>query len=61
MLASLLVDAPADPFALARALGERPGLALLWADGGRVTYLACDPTDTRAAIQRIPSCQTVWP
>ena len=55
MLASLLVDAPADPLALARALGERPGLALLWADGGRVTYLACDPTDTRASLDPEPS------
>jgi len=55
MLASLPVDAPADPFALARALGDRPGLALLWADDGRVTYLACDPTDTRESLDPEPS------
>ena len=44
------VDAPADPVALAEALADRPGLAVLAsrataADHGRYSYVACDPDD----------------
>lgn len=45
MLAQVPVEVPADPFALARALGDRDDVVLARAHGGRVTYLACDPTD----------------
>jgi len=49
------VSVPADPFVLARALADRPGLALVRADGGRVTYLACDPTKASRALDPEPS------
>jgi anthranilate/para-aminobenzoate synthase component I len=55
MLASLPVDAPAEPFAVARALADRPGLALVRAEGGRVTYVACDPVATSRAFDPEPA------
>lgn len=54
MLASPPLDAPAEPFAVARALADRPGLALMRAEGGRVTYVACDPTETSRALDPEP-------
>ncbi|HEV8548523.1 MAG TPA: anthranilate synthase component I family protein [Polyangiaceae bacterium] len=54
MLASLPVEAPAEPFTLARALADRPGLALARAHGG-VTYVACDPSDVSTALDPEPS------
>jgi len=55
MLASLPVSAPAEPFVLARALADRPGLVLLRAAGGSVTYVACDPVDVSHALDPEPS------
>ena len=54
MLASLPVEAPAEPFTLARALADRPGLALARAHDG-VTYLSCDPSDVSDALDPEPS------
>jgi anthranilate/para-aminobenzoate synthase component I len=37
------VNAPADAFAIARALADRPGVVLARGAGGNVSYVACDP------------------
>lgn len=51
-----LLDVPADPLAVARALGDRPGLSLLWsARGGGASYVACDPIDEVEALDPEPS------
>lgn len=43
MLAAQL-DVPADPLLLARALAAAEALVLLRADGGRTTYVTCNPS-----------------
>ena len=54
MLFAAPVDAPADPFVLARALEGRAGLVLAWSEGGRVAYLACDPVEESCALDPEP-------
>jgi len=58
MLAQVPVEVPADPFVLAHALADREGLALARAQGGRVAYLACDPTDVSRAFDPEPELAT---
>ena len=36
-------DAPADALAVARALAGHEAVALVWTNGGRTAYVACDP------------------
>ncbi len=49
------VDVVPDPLRLAAALAERPGLALLWdGQGGKTSYLACDPIDARQELDPEP-------
>jgi anthranilate/para-aminobenzoate synthase component I len=54
MLLAAPVDAPPDPFLLARALEGRPGLVLMRSDGGRATYLTCDPLAESSALDPEP-------
>ncbi|HEY3495967.1 MAG TPA: anthranilate synthase component I family protein [Polyangiaceae bacterium] len=54
MLLSAPVDAPADPFLLARALEGRSSLVLARSEAGRVTYLACDPLEESHALDPEP-------
>ena len=54
MLAQVPVEVPADPFVLAQALADRDGVVLARAHGGRVTYLACDPTEVSHAFDPEP-------
>ena len=55
MLAQVPVEVPADPFVLAHALADREGVVLARAHGGRVVYLACDPTDVSHALDPEPA------
>ena len=54
MTVSAPVDAPADPFAIARALADRDALVVARADGGRTTYVACDPSAVSQALEPEP-------
>jgi len=51
---ALTVDAAPDAWAVARALGDRPGLAFVLADGGRTTYVACDPSASARSFDPEP-------
>lgn len=52
---ALTLDAAPDAWAVARALGDRPGLAFVRADGGKTTYVACDPSATSRAFDPEPA------
>jgi anthranilate/para-aminobenzoate synthase component I len=54
MLESRVLDAPPDPLLLARALAERPGLALVRGEEGAATYLAVDPVASSNALDPEP-------
>ena len=43
-----------EPLLLARRLADRPYLSLLWAKGGSVAYLACDPIEHSHALDPEP-------
>jgi anthranilate/para-aminobenzoate synthase component I len=55
-----LSDLEANPVMVARALSHRPGVALIYAEGGRVSYVASDPIaishelDPEPALERRP-------
>jgi para-aminobenzoate synthetase component 1 len=54
MLVSAPVSAPADAFAIARALADREGLVLAHADEGRTAYVAVDPTAVSTELEPEP-------
>jgi anthranilate/para-aminobenzoate synthase component I len=47
-------DFAADPLAIARALSDRPGVALVYADEGRVAYVASDPVASSSELDPEP-------
>lgn len=48
------LDLPPDPFALARSLANRPGVALFFSERGRIAYLASDPIAVREGLDPEP-------
>jgi anthranilate/para-aminobenzoate synthase component I len=48
-------DAPADALAVARALAGRDAVALVWANGGKAAYVACDPVAESRALDPEPT------
>lgn len=49
-----VLELPPRPIELARRLAGRDGVSLLWAQGGRVAYLACDPLERSQALDPDP-------
>ena len=49
------VDLPAEPLALARRLGGRSHVSLLWAKNGHLAYLACDPVEHSSRLDPEPA------
>lgn len=58
MLAAPL-DIPADPLTVARALESEEALVLVRADGGRTTYVACNPSAVSHALDPEPELPLV--
>ncbi|MCA9596239.1 MAG: anthranilate synthase component I family protein [Myxococcales bacterium] len=54
MFARVLDVAP-DPLRLCRALGDRPGIALLWSATGGASYLGAEPLAEAGALDPEPS------
>jgi anthranilate/para-aminobenzoate synthase component I len=54
MIATRVVNAPTDPFVLARALQGHSELALVQGDDGRTTYLAVDPVASSSDLDPEP-------
>jgi anthranilate/para-aminobenzoate synthase component I len=54
MIESRAIDTPPDPLLLARALADRPGLALVRGGDGAVTYLAVDPVASSSELDPEP-------
>jgi anthranilate/para-aminobenzoate synthase component I len=48
-------DAPPNALAVARALAGREAVALVWANGGRTAYVACDPVAESRELDPEPS------
>lgn len=60
MLATLL-DVPADPLRVARALAGAEALVLVRADRGKTTYVACNPSAVSHALDPEPDRPLVCP
>jgi anthranilate/para-aminobenzoate synthase component I len=54
MLLAAPVEAPADPFLLARALEGRQAVVLVRSEAGRATFVACDPLEQSDALDPEP-------
>jgi anthranilate/para-aminobenzoate synthase component I len=50
MFVSQRLEVPADAFVVARALAARDALALVRANQGRTTYVACDPSESAVTL-----------
>jgi anthranilate/para-aminobenzoate synthase component I len=48
------LDPPRDALAVARALAHRDAVVLVWTDGGKRAYVACDPVATSRALDPEP-------
>ena len=48
------IDAPADALAIARALAGRKSVVLVWTNGGKAAYVACDPIEESRELDPEP-------
>jgi anthranilate/para-aminobenzoate synthase component I len=48
------IDAPADALAMARALAGHSGVVLVWTNGGKTAYVACDPVEESRELDPEP-------
>src|SRR5688500_3733000 len=49
------IDAPADALGIARVLAGHRAVVLVWTNGGKTAYVACDPVEESRDLDPEPS------